>query len=99
MTTPDIILTGVVTLGLGIISWQLRAQAKDIAETKTATIENTVILKSLPIAEMKADIKSNRHKIANVDKANTELAGRVGALEKAIDSIRGFCRDKHGGNI
>jgi hypothetical protein len=102
MTTPDIIMSifgGILTLGLGIIIYNQREQTIELDVVKSATIESAVLLKNLPIAEMKADIKSNRHKIATMDKGLVETSSRVTSVEKTLDDIRGFCKDTHGCNL
>jgi hypothetical protein len=79
-----------ITICLGIIIHNQRKSDSKLDEVKNATIQNTVILQELPIAEMKADIRSNRHKIAQLDKAMTQGFGkmgeRIGKIEERYSS-------------
>ena len=100
MTTPDILLAlleFMLLISMGILFSNQKTDSAQIMENQK--VQNLVLvehgkmlarldekLNGLPIAELKADIKSNRHKIAQLDKAVSEDLGRMGERLTAIES-------------
>lgn len=88
MTAADIILIIVgtlITLGLGIIISNQSKQGLKLDKLEIANAQTATLLQSLPIQTIEADIRSNRHKIQDVDKILVDLLARINTLERRHD--------------
>lgn len=99
----NVLFNVVISFLMAMYWYQQRQRDKIIDNMASAQLEMVkeivaikTMLAHLPMDAMQADITSNRHKIAQLDKALTEMAGRVSHNEKSIDGIRQTCRDLHG---
>jgi len=82
-------------IGIGLSVWVLTTMVKVLE--RLAKLE--VKIEEIPIAEIKEDIRKNRHRINQLDSNQAELRTEMSTLRKAVESIKNYCNHNHGGNL